>query len=181
MRTVVWVTPWVNLDSSDGQRPARRRVRAPAPRAGGQLRRGRRGRPLRPRRRRRALRRRAGGWAPGPRSTSPPPPRERWWREQAQAGARARASRGSRPTTARATTSRRTPASPTAAAAPRPPGRTASLYRRTMQGALDDVHRRRRGALRAIGLGGPAGDRDALGRRPGLGLLVAARRWSPRP
>ncbi len=50
------------------------------------------------------------------------------------------ASRASRPTTARATTSRRTCASPTAAAAPRPPGRYGLLYRRSMQRALDEVH-----------------------------------------
>ena len=65
--------------------------------------------------------------------------------------------------------------SPTAAAASKPPGSTGGLYRETTQRALDDVHGEgtRRG-LRPLRLDRPAGDRDALGRRPGLRLLVAA-------
>ena len=60
-------------------------------------------------------------------------------------------------------------------AAPRRPGPTDDLYRRTTQESLDAVHGPASGvALRALRLDRPARDRDALGRRPGLGLLVAA-------
>ena len=140
VRTVVWVTPWVNLDSVDGQRPPDARVRAAAPRAGAELRRGRR----RP--------------ATSSATRDGEPYVGRWWmgtgsivdftsEAARELVARARAarcsssgSRASRPTTARATTSRPTHGSPTAAPAPRRPGSTARLYRATTQEALDDVH-----------------------------------------
>ena len=125
VRTVVWVTPWVNLESVDGQKPpdpeSERLHREPAP----NYEEGARDGPLRPRRRRRAPRRplvdgdrlgrrlhlrgrlaTGGASWPGPCSSS--------------------ASRASRPTTARATTSRPTPGSPTGAPAPRRPGPTAA-------------------------------------------------------
>ena len=71
VRTVVWVTPWVNLDSRRRPAAARPGVGAPAPPPGLQLRRGHVGRPLPPRAERRPARRHAGGWGSARRSTSP--------------------------------------------------------------------------------------------------------------
>ncbi len=102
--------------------------------------------------------------------TAPPPSRGGASRPSAPC---ASASRASRPTTARATTSPMTCASPTA------DGRAVGVARRRPVPPLDAARARRgppgtRRALRAQRLDRPAGDRDALGRRPGVGLLVAA-------
>ena len=139
VRTVVWVTPWVNLDSTDGQRPpdpeSERLHRRPAPNyAEGAL-----GGQLHPWQGRRVRTSAAGGWGSGRRSTSP--------RRRRGGGGRSRLgtcsrweSRGSRPTTARATTSR-----PRRRFSDRRTGAEAGwaygdLYRRTMQEVLDEVH-----------------------------------------
>ncbi len=84
VRTVVWVTPWVNLDSADGQRPpdaeSERMHREPAPNyAEGAAR-----RPLRPRRGRRAPRRPLVDGDRLGRSTSPREAARGWWRELAR-------------------------------------------------------------------------------------------------
>ena len=109
VRTVVWVAPWVNLDSRDGQYPPDEESAAAARDAGAQLRAG----ALRARRRRRAVRdplvdghRLAGRLHVG---------RGRGVVARAgQARAGARRDRASRPTTARAGTCPTTCASPTA-------------------------------------------------------------------
>ena len=63
--------------------PAAAGVRAPAPRAGAELRAGRERRPLRQAGRTATSRGSgSGGWAPARSSTSPAPTAERWWREQ---------------------------------------------------------------------------------------------------
>ena len=154
--------------------PARRRVRAPPRRAGGELRRGgeaghyvraANGEPLR-----RPL-------VDGHRLD------RRLHLGEARAlvarafpqRLRARASRASRPTMARATTSRPTRSSRTGAPAPRPPGSTGASTARRPSRRSTTVHGEGRGVVFGrSGWTGPAGDRDALGRRPGLGLLVAA-------
>ena len=120
--------------------PAGPRVRAPAPAPGLQLRRGAVGRPLRPRRA--TASRYVGRWWMGIGSpvdfTSPAA--RRWWQEQARPvlelgveGIKADDGEGYYipPDVAL----RRRPH-----AAPRRPGPTASLYRRTMQEVLDEVH-----------------------------------------
>ena len=70
VRTVVWVTPWVNLDADGGQVPpdpgSARLHREPA----AELRGGRARRSLRARAGRRAVGRRSGGWATARPSTS---------------------------------------------------------------------------------------------------------------
>ena len=48
------------------------------------------------------------------------------------------------------------------------------LHRISLQRALDEVHPGSRRAVRPLRLDRPARDRPHLGRRPGLGLLVAA-------
>ena len=54
------------------------------------------------------------------------------------------------------------------------------LYRRSMQRALDEVAPGRAACCSAApGWTGQQARRDHLGRRPGVGLLVAARRSSP--
>ncbi len=137
VRTVVWVTPWVNLDSTDGQRPpdpeSERLHRRPA----AELRRGRCGPATSSAAATAARTSVAGGWASARSSTSP--------RRRPAAGGRSKpaacsswGSRGSRPTTARGTTSRRR-------ALRRPP-------------------QRRRGGL---GLRGPLPAHDAGGARRG--------------
>ena len=116
---------------------------------------------------------RAGGWAPGRRSTSPSPVAEEWWRAQAKRllalgveGIKADDGEGwYLPDDVRFADGR--------------PALTAAwghglLYRRSMQRALDEVHP---GAGVLFGrprLDGPAGGRRDLGRRPAVGLLVAA-------
>ena len=139
VRTVVWVTPWTNLDSSDGQRPpdleSERMHSRPAENYSG----GRHRRALRARGATASRGSASGGWGPARSSTSP--------RRRRGAGGSARpggswrwASRASRPTTARATTCR-----PTAQFADGRTGAEAAwafggLYRRTMQEVLDEVH-----------------------------------------
>ena len=122
------------------------------------------------------LRRRAGGWAPARRSTSPRRGRARGGASRPKAccrsgvaGHQGRRRRG-------LLLPARRDASPTAAPAPRRPGGTGALYRETDAARARRGPRRRRGRpLRPLRLDRPAGRRDALGRRPGLGLLVAAR------
>ena len=181
VRTVVWVTPWVNLESLDGQIPPDPASRAPAPRARAQLRRGRRGRPLRPRRRRRAARRALvdGHRLAGRLHRRRPPRRGGARRPSARCalgveGIKADDGEGYYfPDDVRF-------ADGTHRRAGRV-GATAALYRRSMQRALDEVHGPGRGVL--FGRSGWTGQQatgDAVGRRPGVGLLVAARRSSPR-
>ena len=118
---------------------------------------------------------RSGGWAPARRSTSPArPPRSGG--ASRPAACSSWASRGSRPTTARATTSPTTCGSPTAAAAPRRAWALGGLAPRV------DAARARRGppgraACCSAAAAGPASRPSGhhLGRRPGVGLLVAAR------
>ncbi len=103
--------------------PAAARVRAAAPRAGSELRVGRR-RPATSSASRAASRScGSGGWAPARRSTSPARPRRSGGGSRPSACSSS-GSRGSRPTTARATTSRTTFASPTGARAPPAHGRS---------------------------------------------------------
>ena len=139
VRTVVWVTPWVNLDSADGQYPSdpetERLHRRPAPNyAEGAV-----GRPLRARCRRSSPGSAAGGWAPARWSTSP------HRRHGAGGGAGAgRARDGGRGHQGRRRRglllAARRPLRGRAHAAPRRRGITASLYRETMQEVLDEVH-----------------------------------------
>ena len=85
------------------------------------------------------------------------------------------ASRGSRPTTARAITCRidvRLADGRTGAQAAWALG---GLYRQSMQRALDEVHPGQRCAVRAQRLDRAARRRAHMGRRSGVGLLVAAR------
>ena len=172
VRTVVWVTPWVNLESLDGQIPpdpgSRRLHREPAPNYDEARSRPSSAAPTASRTSR------AGGWARARWSTSPIP-------EPRRGGARRRcarcawASRASRPTTARATTCGEDLrfADGTHRGAER-------LALRRPVPALDAARARRgarpgpRRALRAQRLERPAGDRRAVGGRPGIGLLVAA-------
>ena len=172
VRTVVWVTPWVNLDSRDGQVPpdpeSERLHREPAPNyepaaRDGHFVRGADGEPLGVAlvdghrlagrlhlARRRGVVARAG---------------------QARARARRRGHQGRR---------RRGLLLPRRGAFA--DGRTGAeaawaqglLYRRSMQRALDEVHPGERRAVRPPGLDRPAGGRRHLGRRPAVGLLVAA-------
>ena len=170
VRTVVWVTPWVNLESLDGQIPpdpgSRRLHREPAPNY--------EPRALRPQRPRASRTSRAGGWARGRWSTSPTPRARRGGARRPCARC-AWASRASRPTTARATTWARTCASPTGRRGAQTAWRYGGLYRRSMQRALDDAHGPGRGVLFGrSGWSGQQADGHAVGGRPGLGLLVAA-------
>ena len=175
VRTVVWVTPWVNLESIDGQRPpdaeSERLHREPAENY--------------------AEGAEAGHYV---RSADGDSHVGRWWMGT---GSIVDFTSGCRPATGGASLARHVfelgvegvkaddgegyyfP--PDAGFADGRTGAEAAweygrLYRETTQEALDEVHgegTRRR--LRPLGLDRPAGDRDALGRRPGLGLLVAAR------
>ncbi len=140
VRTVVWVTPWVNLDSRDGQIPPAARVRAPAPRAGAELRAGRRRRALRPRARDGEPY--VGQWWMGtgsPVDFTARRPSE-WWREQAKRvlelgrrGDQGRRRRGLLHPRRRAARRR-------AHAARRPRGRSAACTAARLQRALDEVH-----------------------------------------
>ena len=175
VRTVVWVTPWVNLESLDGQIPpdpgSRRLHREPAPNY-------------------------ARAREPGTSSATPTatPYVARWWMgtgspvdftrprrrgvvARAGRGARSRsASRASRPTTARATTSPEDVrfADGTHRARRRPGRYGGALPARRCSARSTRSTGRARRALRAQRLERPAGDRAAVGRRPGVGLLVAA-------
>ena len=174
VRTVVWVTPWVNLDSVDGQRPpdpeSERLHREPAPNYEPAARAG-------------PLRQRADGdpfvarWWMGTGSpvdfTSPAA--DEWWREQAKGALRLgvegiKADDGEGyyfPPDVRFADGRS--------------GAEAAWAYGLLYRALDAA-RARRGApgarrpVRALGLDRAAGRRRHLGRRPGLRLLVAARR-----
>ena len=106
---------------------------------------------------------RAGGWARARWSTSPTPRARRGGARRPCARC-AWAWRGSRPTTARATTSARTCASPTGRRARRPRGATAACTARSMQRALDEAHGPGRGVLFGrSGWSGQQADRDAVG------------------
>ena len=153
--------------------PAPARVRAPAPRAGPELRSRRRGRPFRHRARRRAVR-------------DPVVDGNGLARRLHQCGGRgvvalagqgacsSSASRGSRPTTATVTTS---PIDVRLA-----DGRTGAqaawalggLHRREPAARARRGSSRHRRPVRSQRLDRPAGDRAHVGRRPGVGLLVAA-------
>ena len=128
VRTVVWVTPWVNTDSRDGQIPpqpeSERLHREPAPNyapgaAGGHFVSDESGEPF------------VTQWWMGTGSpvdfTSAAA--ERWWREQAKR-VLALGVEGSRPTTARATTCPTGCSSPTGGRAPRRLGRSAGFIAR---------------------------------------------------
>ena len=172
VRTVVWVTPWVNLDSADGQRPGDpgRSACTPDPRrttprapGRGHFVRGADGRPW------------VGRWWMGSGSlvdfTSPAA--RRWWRRQARTvlelgieGIKADDGEGYYlPPDARFADGR---------CGAEAAWQYGELYRRTMQRALDDVHPPDRRPVRPLGVGRPAGNRDHLGRRSGLRLLVPA-------
>ncbi len=112
VRTVVWVTPWVNLDSRDGQiapQPESERAAglpasnyAPGAAAGHFVREPRSGAPRTAAASRTS---RSGGWGPARRSTSRARPRRRGGVSR-PSGCSHSASPASRPTTATATTSR---------------------------------------------------------------------------
>ena len=173
VRTVVWVTPWVNLESVDGQKPpdpvSEKLHREPAPNYEEGAREGH-------------FVRNAGGdahvgrWWMGTGSvvdfTSPAA--ADWWSELARPvfelgveGVKADDGEGYYfPPDARFADGR------SGAEAAWDYGR---LYRRDDPGiARRGPRLRPRRRLRPLGLDRPARDRDALGRRPGLGLLVAA-------
>ncbi len=174
VRTVVWVTPWVNLDSADGQRPpdpeSERLHRRPGarttPRApwAGHFVRGPDGRALG-----RALvdgHRLAGRLHLAA--------ARRWWRSQARAGARA-GRRGDQGRRRRGLLHpSRGPLRRRAHAAPRRPGSTASSTGATMQRALDEVHPGTGVLFGRSGWSGQQAIGHHLGRRPGVRLLVAA-------
>ena len=175
VRTVVWVTPWVNLDSRDGQRPpgpeSERMHREPAP----NYRRGRPRGPLRARSRGRAVRRAlvdghrvAGGLQLARRR-----------RMVARAGA-TRARDGRRGNQGGRRRGLLLPAR--GPVRRRPHGRRGGLGLRGPLPPLDAARAGRgppgpRRAVRPLRLDRPAGGRRHMGRRPGLGLLVARRRW----
>ena len=173
VRTVLWCTPWVNLDSRDGQIPpqpeSERLHREPAPNyapgaaAGHFVRQAESDEPW------------VGQWWMGTGSlvdfTSADA--ERWWREQVkrvlQQGVEGikvddgdgyylkddvRLADGRRGGEAA--------------------WHLGGLHRISVQRALDEVHPGNGRAVRALGLDRSARDRPHLGRRSGLGLLVAA-------
>ena len=152
---------------------ARPRVRAPAPAPGAELRRGRCGRATSSAARTAGRTSAAGGWGSARRSTSPRPPpgaggrsRRAQVLEMGVEGIKADDGEGYY-------------IPPDARFADRRSGAEAAwaygdLYRRTMQEVLDEVHPGTGVLFGRCGWSGPAGDRDHLGRRPGLGLLVAA-------
>ncbi len=116
----------------------------------------------------------AGGWAPARPSTSPAR-RPRSGGASRPRGSCGSGSPGSRPTTARATTSPTTSASPTAARAPQAAWASGGMYRCSMQRALDEVHPGEGMLFGRVRVVGSAGDRNDLGRRSGVRLVVAAR------
>ena len=157
----------MNLDSDDGQQPARRRVRARCTASR---------RPTTPRRAAgtscatptASRSSRAGGWAPARRSTSRSPAAEQWWREQAKRvlalGVRGHQGRRRRGLLLPATTC----ASPTAAPAPRP----AWALRRCCTGARCSARSTRSTPASGVLFGRPGwtGQQAVghdLGRRPG--------------
>ncbi len=125
VRTVVWVTPWVNLESADGQMPPDAASRALHEAPASNYSAGRRRRPLRRAAPTASRSSRSGGWGPARRSTSRRLRRRRGGARRPAARC-AWGSRGSRPTTARATTSPTTCGSPTGRPARRARGRTAA-------------------------------------------------------
>ena len=175
VRTVVWVTPWVNLESVDGQRPpdpeSERLHREPAPNYEPAA--------------------RAGHFV---KTADGEPFVARWWMgtgspidftSPARRRVVARAGQG-RPAAGRGGHQGRRrrglllPAR--RALRRRPPRRRGGLGLRPALPALDAARPRRgppgrRRPVRTLGLDRPAGRRDHLGRRPGVRLLVAARRW----
>ena len=134
VRTVVWIAPWVNLESRDGQYPPDKASAAlhaaPAPNYEPEM---------FVSRRRASRSSRAGGWARARRWTSPTraPRNGGASRPNACCGW---AWRGSRPTTARAGTCPTTCASPTARTGAQYAWGHGLRYRRSMQRALDEVH-----------------------------------------
>ncbi len=174
VRTVVWCTPWVNLDSRDGQIPpqpeSERLHREPAPnvRAGG------RRRALRPGSERRAVRARSGGWGPARRSISRAPTPRRGGASRSSACWRS-GSRGSRPTTGTATTSPTTQGLSDGRAGAEAAWDLGGLHRRALQRALDEIHPGSGVLFGRSGWTGQHADRRHVGRRSGVGLLVAAR------
>ena len=175
VRTVVWVTPWVNLESADGQYPPRSRVRSactagrprttPRRRSAGHFVRGADGDPfvgalvdghrladrLHLARRPGAggRRRRAACCEMGVEGIKADDGEGYYFPPDVSLRRRAHRRRGWR-------------------------GTTGGLYRRDDAGGARRGAPRRGRPLRALRLDRPAGDRDAVGRRPGLGLLVAA-------
>ncbi len=143
VRTVVWVTPWVNLDSRDGQIPPQPESERAARAAGLQLRAGGGRRPFRPTdgppTARRTVRRAVvDGHRLAGRLHEPRPPR-RGGASRPSACSRS-ASTGSRPTTATATTSPTASGWPTGARAARRRGSSARCTAARLQRALDEVH-----------------------------------------
>ena len=179
VRTVVWVTPWVNLESADGQRPpdpiSERLHREPAPNydegaGAGHFVRDADGEPY------------VGALVDGHRLAGRLhlPRGRRWWSDQA----RPRVELGVEGIKADDGEGYYFP--PDVALRRRPHRRRGGVG---ATGASTAERCRRRStrstpgrgvALRAQRLDRPAVDRGALGRRPGVGLLVAADAASPR-
>ena len=172
VRTVVWVDAVGEPRLARRPVPARRRVGAAAPRARRPTTRARDGHFV-ARRRRRAVR---GALVDGHRLAGRLhlAAAEAWWREQAKRvlelgvrGHQGRRRRGLVPPRRRALRRRHAPAREAAWG-------HGLRYRRSMQRALDEVHPGDGRAVRPPRLDRPAGGRDDLGRRPAVGLLVAA-------
>ena len=174
VRTVVWVTPWVNLDSLDGQRPPDAELRSactasprptttPAP--SGTSCAAPDGEPLRG-----ALvdgHRLAGRLHLRPRPRRGGASRPRGALRAGRRGHQGRRRRGLLlPATSARFADGRTGA--------RRAWGYGGLYRRSMQRALDEAHRRRAACCSAAPAGPGSRPSAYLGRRPGVGLLVAA-------
>ena len=177
VRTVVWVTPWVNLDSRDGQHPPDAESAAPAPRAAPNYAEGAAA-ATSSATRTASRSSRAGGWAPARRSTSPRPPPRSGGASRPSAcsssgveGIKADDGEGWYiPDDARFAdgTHRRA-----GGVGPR------LKYRRSMQRALDEVHPGRGVLFGRPRLDRPAGGRRHLGRRPGVATSGRCGRSSP--